>query len=918
MTNEHKDFILKLKYYHIIIIACLLSPLLIINSNYVNNKRATIKLNKEKARLFDKILLKRKLQEEEKAGEEEKVGGEETETETPNLEGSDKVCAKGSEELVEYYKTGDLEKIGLTNDSIKCEVNDEDYFKSLKKILKSLLGEGDSSESTSNEDSQVDLRNLQGDILEQQDDLIAYGMHILPILIFFVIGLLSLPAWPICCFCCCCNCCCCCCCKKPGCKIPCFIFTYIFYGLSVAICIYGLSQSNHIFVGLADTECSLLKFFDQILDGEMKKELPRWAGIETINGILDDITTQIDDLKHGTMTDLENSISLIESNKGTFLDAMDRSGGLFFEDLANNKYISDYVADYTGTNTLTFDVDDDDDVDRTINGRYVLDLIKMFGKKKSDGGFEPENSILDIWQKEYKLVSDNADNYIDQAKNSFKSMIDENSGDILGSLNEGKNTLNEIKESFNDIKSEISGMIIDYSDTIDEYGKLGFKLVFGVLALMNVALAVFILFICLFSGKMCTNCCCCRCIFKLFTHLLWNILALLMFITFMIGFIFSLVGQIGDDGMNLISFVVSEDNLGKNGTGGERMLVDQLGEGINYLDRCINGDGKIEEELDLNMNQLDSFDSVNEVEDKINETKAEFQEKKTFVAYNLYKGELEKRLNLTAEQFMLVEENKEINTQFNYNEASEEDKNNYLNFKVELDLMNSYILPTEHKEKWVMDAHESNNECIEGNGNDGTFSGTTENPTIFYPQKCRPSYRDWIIDLGNSDTSNKIYNEAKILTETLKLVDNANTKSLAQNGYLAIINDLKNKYEKYLDQYINTLDEFGRIINQITGKLNQYINKDEGVFSFVRCKFIGTNLKVMLKYLKSALGGDMKTVGICLSIVGCSLALSISSTILLIVIINLSIDENKKKQKEENSRIPEYPTNSEGRVIRYK
>jgi uncharacterized protein YeeX (DUF496 family) len=264
---------------------------------------------------------------------------------------------------------------------------------------------------------------------------------------------------------------------------------------------------------------------------------------------------------------------------------------------------------------------------------------------------------------------------------------------------------------------------------------------------------------------------------------------------------------------------------------------------------------------------------------------------------------------------MLVKENKEINTQFNYNDASEEDKNNYLNFKVELDYMNRFILLTGRNEKWVMDAHESNNECIEGNGNDGTFSGTTTNPTIFYPQKCRPLNRDWIIDLGTSDN---IYKEAKILTDTLKLVDYAKNKDLANNGYLAIINDLKSKYEKYLDQYINTLDEFGRIINQITGKLNQYINKDEGVFSFVRCKFIGTNLKVMLKYLKSALGGDMKTVGICLSIVGCSLALSISSTILLIVIINLSIDENKKKQKEENSRIPEYPTNSEGRVIRYK
>ena len=77
----------------------------------------------------------------------------------------------------------------------------------------------------------------------------------------------------------------------------------------------------------------------------------------------------------------------------------------------------------------------------------------------------------------------------------------------------------------------------------------------------------------------------------------------------------------------------------------------------------------------------------------------------------------------------------------------------------------------------------------------------------------------------------------------------------------------------------------------------------------------------MLKYLKSALGKDVKTIGICLDIVGCSLALSISSTILLIVIINISIDKNKeelkKEEEEKRKNIPEYPQDRSGRVIKY-
>ena len=105
-------------------------------------------------------------------------------------------------------------------------------------------------------------------------------------------------------------------------------------------------------------------------------------------------------------------------------------------------------------------------------------------------------------------------------------------------------------------------------------------------------------------------------------------------------------------------------------------------------------------------------------------------------------------------------------------------------------------------------------------------------------------------------------------------------------------------------------------MNNITNKLKKYINKDEGIFSFIDCRFIGTNLKVMLKYLKSILGGNVKTIGFCLSVIGCSLGLSISSTILLIVIINIDIDNNKKKLEAE--KIQEYQLNSGGRIIQYR
>ena len=174
---------------------------------------------------------------------------------------------------------------------------------------------GEEDDDISSGDVGENIRNLEMSMDDLQEDIISYGKHILPFLVFLVVAILCIPGWIVCCFCCCCNCCCCCCCKKPCCKIPCFIVTYVFYALVVAVCIYGLTQSNKVFVGLSDTECSLLKFFDQFLDGETKKELPRWAGISGITDILDGLYNQIEYLKNNTKTDLDTQMEEISKKK---------------------------------------------------------------------------------------------------------------------------------------------------------------------------------------------------------------------------------------------------------------------------------------------------------------------------------------------------------------------------------------------------------------------------------------------------------------------------------------------------------------------------------------------------------------------------------------------------------------------------
>ena len=796
-----------IKFYHILILGCILFPIIIINSNKANSKRVEDKINEEKSRLFNKIISGRYLEEEP----EEKS------------KGTDDVCSRGSEELNNYYKTGNLDEIKLKEGSIECKDKDKAYMKALINILKSQFKgdgkDGDENSDDTNEHNVADTPDGHRNLNEEEndkiskEDIISYGKHLLPVLIFLAVALLCIPGWIICCFCCCCNCCCCCCCKKTSCKIPCFFITFALYAFVVVICFYGIFQSNHIFIGIADTECSILRFFDEILEGEIKTETPRWAGFVGINKILGELSNEINNMGTTTKGELDQEMDTIKIKKNTFLEFIQKIWERFLYDVEQappHNYYNPLYSNYYNN------------LGEGKEGEYVLDLIKMFGYYDSaQKKFLPEGSTLDLWEREYKVVSENADSNMEQAHSGFTELLDGNVDDITKSLDDSKDMVNDFKGNFNDLKGSLADTIVDNSRTIDEYGKMGFKAVFITLALIDVAIAVFILILCLCSGKCCTKCCCCcRCIFKLFTHILWNLLALFMIIVFLIGSLFTLVGKVGSDVMSIISYVVSEDNIG---AGGDGIFIDQLGEGKKYITRCIIGDGKIEEELGLDLDQINSFKNISDAENQIKEAKREFKEKKDFVTYKIYKNKLKERVDLSDQELSLVNinDNRKV---LNFRTILEE-----INHDIEgNDVLNSY------NEKWNINS-DNELDCDDA-------PPSHAETIIFNPKKCRPFNRDWIQNLFGDEVY--IKNKAQIISDILDYVSYADKTGLTEYEeniyYKQALEDLKDEYEIYLDSYIYALDKFNATINRITSKLNEYTG-GSGAFSFAKISIILRN-----------------------------------------------------------------------------
>ena len=904
MTKERNKMISRLKSYHIIILGCILGCLLTFNSNYINEQKATMKLNKEKSELFDRIISKRRLQEIQEGDEDV-------------IYLTSEVCSHSSDDLKEYYQSGDLTKIGLEPGLIECKDKDNKYVKALIGVLEGFIKDEDSSENpntipnnndnnSGNDDNGGNddganpgerLRLLSLDE-EGKENIKIYVDRILPMAVFLGIGILCIIGWLVCCFASCCNCCCCCCFRKEGCKIPCFIFTYIFYALVITVCIYGLTQTNKIFTGIANTECSFMKFFDDILDGEEKEETPKWIGINGVSNMLNSLYDTVEDMENSDLNaNLESKIRDIDEERSNFMPELKSTYKNYYTDRNDGiDGVDPNVGYYVEYNNNAY-IKESDSTTINYNGKYMLDIFNLLGRYDNDK--QNYTGYLYLWDREISEIDNQASGTLNSAAGSFRNMLNENIGEIKRGLHSGITSLEELRKPFDDVYDVIADAIYDSSVYIDKYGKLSVQLVFGILAAMNLALGILVLLICLFSGKSCADCCCCRCICKCATHIIWNLLAFLMIIAFIIGSLLSLLGAIGSDMMSVFSYIVSEENFNK---GDSAVIINKLEEGKDILKECFIGNGRLTELFNLS-DVTDDFDIIQEKKNEIQGYMDEFRERMNYPSYTYLKSLLENRLQFTEDTNIIL-----LDPQSNTPEAQK-----IINLDEIIKKLNDST--TGADEKWNLLEGDKDKICIKDQ-NDG-FAKNSQN--VLHPWTCEPYHRDWIEGLGNTD----ITNYAKIATDIIDLLkyakgeiepaDNPNYKS-----YYDILDELKGKYEVYLNKYMDVLEFFDDVIDQITSALEEAIgsNGQHDTFSFLDGKFIRNDLKILLKYLQYSLGEDIYTVGLCLVIVGFSLILSVSSTILLLVIINKSLESNKKFSQQ--TEIPEFPVNNDGRIMQFK
>ena len=218
---------------------------------------------------------------------------------------SDQICSSISEELKQYYSTGDLSQLDLDKNIISS--ND---------ITETLI-------SFAQNNIYKDSYSLYGTGYEKTEINIQEILFLFKyVILFLIISFISLVLWFV--FCCnvCCNCCCCkCCCYKQSCCIkPCFIFISTFYLLIIAICVFSIININKTIEGIYDTQCSYLYFFESILYGEKKETKPKWVGIYESKNILNNLKDKLSYLNENSylISDLFEYKSKFDMEKNNF------------------------------------------------------------------------------------------------------------------------------------------------------------------------------------------------------------------------------------------------------------------------------------------------------------------------------------------------------------------------------------------------------------------------------------------------------------------------------------------------------------------------------------------------------------------------------------------------------------------------
>ena len=506
----------------------------------------------------------------------------------------------------------------------------------------------------------------------------------------------------------------------------------------------------------------------------------------------------------------------------------------------------------------------------------VIDILYNYGPMKTDDTF------LYLLNEQYSLMTENADKYLEKAHNCFENILTENSvNEIIDSAHE---SIKEINISLNDIKDTIAQYVTEYSDPIESYGKYIVKIIYIVIISLACFSAFSVVMMYITAIEFCYGKCCCgKGLTKTLSHFSWNLMSLVVIISFVICGIVFLISYLGKDLVQVITIIVGQNNLyNKN-----PILI--KGNANNYFNICLHGDGDLGFFLGLTSNDSSTydFDELNLIINDINEAKEKIETED--VVIKDFKESLENRKNKY-----------DVNIyDFNSTILMNLDKliNNFNN-----------LIKNEEFDVWTLNFTCPENYLFINCPEDET---TIERKNVTLQEKECLNFQQWKTKYEKRYMSPIV----RIMHETYITVLKAATYYVnAVNNITEYIDDpekpvhileekivtVEEAYREVITAYKNALNIYNKTIYDLISVFNELNKGGESLFSFLNCRFIANNVFIILNNLKGSFSGSVQTIGITMVFATFGMLFSIIFTILEVVILNVSLYlQKRRKEKEE-------------------
>ena len=710
------------------------------------------------------------------------------------------------------------------------------------------------------------IQIIDKDKTNKKENMKIYIKHLLPSLIILCLTFISLIIWVLFLICGMCKKCKkCSCFLKPKCKSCIYILLFSSLFGSFILSINGVLKTKKLVSNLDKISCSMLRFIYDITEGQkIKSQNNKWSGIDGINNLITKLNTLTSNLAT-QISNLDVKVSVINGDFNTYKTNLHTS----YTDLIQRSLVSIPL----------------------IGGNK--DLIPIY--IKNYGPESEVNTVLNLAKKEIETIK----NILETTNNNVKSSF--GNSEFSNTLTTAKISLQNLKQSIDQINNDLINPLYQKNKKLTKnMGKL-FKSFYIISLILN---SIFIIL------NVCFFCECfpsIECIFKLFIHLIWNCLALIMLISVIISAIFSIICALSKDVVSVAHFSLSSDNLNSENP----KIVKNFGNGKEYIDICINGDHNLMNNffgsIGNNINDLLS------VETSINSHISYLKSRNYPIAIETFE------YNIHQNNYI----NKFMDTLY-YKFTSDKELTDYNNDDIYNPIMtltdvNSKILSCNLNEIWM---------------NSNTYPNYQELSPSLFLSKLPSSSTNYLINLYNYDLYTSTTYESnlmsrysgcsattptfqsyfdifeKLYTENKNYLNN---KILLSESSSTINDEVKTAFTSIKTHFIQTLESAINIIVPTRTAFENSVNGGD-IKTMLNCTFIKSDLIMLYNILYNDLGDFSHSMSIYMILFSGFLLFQIFFTLIGLNLKNINEIEESEKEKQKKSKKGNKETNNETEI----